>query len=383
MYVRVEAKTDVQIPSHDKLISFECLTKRLRSGSKFFAPHRTIRPFLKSMESPWSPVQLVENATAPALLLVAYFFGCGVNIANYVGYFRYHTDVYGGDLPRAYLAFVILGTGTYILFSGMMWMWAAKYSSTREERAQKLSNGVWAIFFLKDLPLFIIEYNAILCCGWLNGYQGFAFIFELLFALFSFVFTWLSITWRGSEWLQNNFGGVQGLKTGTERIVIFNSPPPGMTTQKFVPPGFQLSDEQQWRSPGATGPTFNTATRQHADHRSSSYMPPTPLPLRPDATLNRMTHVATPRDLDSFHRDKFHAEMQSNPSSPLTGSPARFLVVPEQHDSAPDRSPMSSASGSRAFSPRDQRSDNGATGSPFRGSVAPQRGSLVIERHVF
>jgi hypothetical protein len=345
------------------------------------------------MDSPWSPMQLVENSTMPSLLLIAYFFGCGVNIANYVGYFRYHNDVYGTDLPRAYLAFVIIGTGTYILFSGTMWLWAAKYASTREERADKLRNGIWAIFFLKDMPLFIAEYHAILCCGWLNGYQGFAFIFQLLFALFSFIFTWLSITWRGSEWLQVTFGGVQGLKTGTEQIVIF-SPPPAMGSQKFVPAAAPVSDV--WTSPfpandhglqygGRQAAHFRQ--REDSASRQAGYVPPTPVPLRRDETLSRQMHVPTPREMDTYHRDRFHAELErSNSGRSHSASPNRYLVVPEQHGTTM-RSTAEHSSPSRAFSPQEPSADMFFP-SPFRGLAdvsqrSPGGTAVTVERHVF
>lgn len=165
----------------------------------------------------------------PYVLMVAYFIGCAFSIGNYVGYFRYnYSNMYNSGLPRAYIAFVVIGTATFILFSSVVWLWAAKYSAAPGLRAQRLQWGIWAIFVLKDLPLFVIELSAIMCCGWNSPYQGFVFVVQCIFALFSFSFTWLSFIWRCAGICQRYFGSFHEvtLKTGAEQVLIFSTPEP-------------------------------------------------------------------------------------------------------------------------------------------------------------
>jgi hypothetical protein len=184
----------------------------------------------------WHPIQLAEPLAIPYLLIVLYFIGCGLSLGNYVGYFRFHDDIYGSTLPQAYLAFVIIGSLTYVMFSAVMWVWAAKYSSTSAVKAIRLQWGVWAMFLFKDFPIFCMEYDAILCCGWLNSYQDFCFIMQLLYVLFSFIFTWLSFIWRAASWMNYSFGSYhEALKTGTEQVIIFPTPPRPMSENRGSP----------------------------------------------------------------------------------------------------------------------------------------------------
>lgn len=176
----------------------------------------------------WTPDVLAEVVTLPYLLVISYFLACGFSIGNYAGYVRFHTDVYGEETGKAYIAFVVIGTACYFLFSACMWVWAGKYSEGRSDKAQKLQWGIWAIFLLKDFPLFIIELSMIMCCGMNNGYQGFVFVIQCIFCFFSFSFTWLSFTWRAAGVFQLYYGNVSenGLKTGAERVLILGAQEP-------------------------------------------------------------------------------------------------------------------------------------------------------------
>jgi len=168
-----------------------------------------------------------DSRVTPAMLLGMYFAMSAFTIGNYSGYLRFRIDTYGNEIVNAYLAFVIIGTGAYVFVAGVFWMWAAKYAATKDERQMRLSHGIWVICLFRDLPLFWISYSSILCCGWLNGYHSFVFILQLIVFLLSFIFTWLSVVWRAARWMEYTFGeGAGGLKTGAERIVIFNAPPP-------------------------------------------------------------------------------------------------------------------------------------------------------------
>src|SRR4051812_45442708 len=121
--------------------------------------------------SDWNLQVLTESAVPPMVLIIIYFFGTMLTIANYVAYIRYNEAIYGGDLLRTYLAFTILGTIVYAGVSAVMWMWAAKYVTTPHQRIQKMAIGMFAIFLFHDLPIFSMEWSNILCCGWRNPFQ--------------------------------------------------------------------------------------------------------------------------------------------------------------------------------------------------------------------
>lgn len=180
----------------------------------------------------WNPAVLADYAATPLALLILYFITCALTIGNYVGFFRVNSDVYGNGVTRAYLAFTIVGTANYVLISGVMWIWAAKYSHTTKDRTNKLSYGIYCMLLLKDLPLFIIEYHCILCCGWRQPYQGFVFIVQFITFILSFVFAWLNFVWRMSYILEKYCGeGVHELKTGAEHLVIL---PPSSSVEEWA-----------------------------------------------------------------------------------------------------------------------------------------------------
>ena len=163
---------------------------------------------------------LSDSSVPPIVLMVLYFVGTMITIANYVAYVRYNEAVYGADLVRAYLAFTIVGVSMYALLSAVCWLWAAKYVTTSSERLQKLAMGMLAIFVFHDLPIFSMEWHMILCCGWRNPFQGFCFVKQIMLFILSFSFGWLMYAYIAAGWLNAAYGDPSELKTGGEMIVI-------------------------------------------------------------------------------------------------------------------------------------------------------------------
>jgi hypothetical protein len=171
---------------------------------------------------------VTESSTAPMALIGVYFFCVILTIVNYVAYFRFNEPLYGADFLRAYLAFTILGGIVYTFVSAVAWLWAAKYVSDNSDRVVKTAIGVMAMFLFHDLPCFIMEWHAILCCGWRNGFQGFVFIVQILSFTFSFVFAWLSYCYLVAGWVNSSFGdgwSSAGLKTGAAAVSILPAAP--------------------------------------------------------------------------------------------------------------------------------------------------------------
>jgi hypothetical protein len=184
-------------------------------------------------------IAVTESALPPLVLMGVYFVGCLLTIFNYVFYYRYEEAVYGASLRRAYLTFAILGGIVYALVSAVAWLWAAKYVTRSSDRFMKTAIGVVAIFVFHDMPCFIMEWHAILCCGWLNGFQGFVYIFTLLTCLFSFVFSWSAYTYIAAGWVQRTFGDGDGyseepqLKTGAVAVNILPPVSPGGMSSQY------------------------------------------------------------------------------------------------------------------------------------------------------
>ena len=168
----------------------------------------------------------------PLVLLVFYFIGCMLTIANYVAFVRYNGALYGVDLLRAYLAFAIIGTISYALFSGVAWLWAHKYCQTDRDRIQKIAVGVIIIFLFHDLPIFIMEWHMILSHGWRNPFQGFVYVCQWISFLLSFILSWLGYTYVASGYLHRSTSGYAGsaLHTGQEQLAVL----PPMSQREFA-----------------------------------------------------------------------------------------------------------------------------------------------------
>lgn len=208
------------------------------------------------------PVIVSEHGATPTLLILLYVIATGFTIAVNIAYYRKQEDRYGEKLIRAHLAFTIVGTVTFALFSAVMWLWAAKYSETTSDRSRRLTLGLVVIFLLRDLPLFCIEYHAILTEGWPDPYQGFAFIVTLLLFLFSGIFSWANYAWIMARYMNSVFGHGDsngGLKTGAEQVYVLRpaSPTEAMAwDQRMLPP-----------PPGNTG--LRSGSRYSTYHNTS------------------------------------------------------------------------------------------------------------------
>lgn len=300
----------------------------------------------------WSPEQMAETLTLPYLLLTVYFVTCALSIANYVAYFRFENDTYGSDVPRAYIAFVVIGTIAYVLFSGVMWLWAAKYSETASIRGRRLSHGVWAIFVFKDLPLFIIEYHAVLCCGgFRNSFQGFVFVVQFICALCSFSYTWLSFIWRTASFCQFYFGGglvEEGLKTGTEKVNIFSVAPVDQHNRQLdgmgpSPFAFQRPYDS---NPTAPPPTLQSMhdyspPNSPSSHWGGSVHPPTPQPMNSAAEA-----FARDYDIPTPNRNSSSGTRNVGPRTLTRGDslPPRRLPLSRSWDENGGSSPRRDAS---------------------------------------
>lgn len=334
----------------------------------------------------WTPQILADVVSVPYALLVFYFAMCGFSIGNYVGYFRYHTELYGSSVPRAYLAFVVVGTGAYILFSSMMWLWAAKYSPSPDTRAQRLQWGIWVMFLLKDLPLFIVECHVMIFYGWDSGYQGFVFIMQCIAVLWSFAFTWLSFTWRTAEVLQMYFGSFSEttLKTGAEQVLIFTPPQainrePSNFVPSYPPSGSRGgSPLRQHSNPWLEARRPSLHNRQSSDafesyeRDSEAFGDPAYGPAAAAGAYPRYSPPASPLE-------RYSNTAAYDYRGPDVVLPARREPVPSPWDRRASP-PSPSRSAMMAY---DNRFVDPARVSGFSSQVqSPMRGGFVVERQV-
>ncbi|RNF16006.1 uncharacterized protein Tco025E_05313 [Trypanosoma conorhini] len=194
--------------------------------------------FLKSVLPP-------GTSLLPLLLIVLYVVALCFSWANYGAYFRLHLDLYGKGFVAAYLAFCIIGTLVYALVSSVLWLRGAVYASRSSREAQYIITGVSALFFSKDLPLFVLESTALTRHGWRDGFQGFCFIVQLCFFLLPFIVTWLTGVWFATSFVERQWGdgAVRARVTLDEALAqpAPSPPPPLMLRETPQGPGKGLS----------------------------------------------------------------------------------------------------------------------------------------------
>lgn len=174
---------------------------------------------------------------APLAMIVLYFVGTALTIANYVGYIRYNKDTYGWDFDRAYLTFTIISTFVFYIAASPLWLWSAKYASDDKDRKVKFFLGTMVILLFHDFPFFVMELHAILCCGWRNPFQGFVFIIQTMEFMISFIIGWLGYTWVASGFLENSsLGTGQGYGGTVDAYSPYGSPHGGSHEMRHLAP---------------------------------------------------------------------------------------------------------------------------------------------------
>lgn len=153
----------------------------------------------------WHPDLVTQDSKLPVALLLYFLLDLVFSVANYVAFIRHETAKYGKDFVKGYLAFVVLGIVFFAAVGGLMWVWAARYSITHKDRRRRTALGLVSVYLSNVLPLFILEYHAYLCCGWVEGYRGFCFVWKTFSFLGASILVWLSYAWRGARFMEMHY----------------------------------------------------------------------------------------------------------------------------------------------------------------------------------
>ncbi|KEG10295.1 hypothetical protein DQ04_03921050 [Trypanosoma grayi] len=175
----------------------------------------------------------------PLVLVVLYLAAIVFSWVNYAVIFRVNIDLFGRDLVGAYLAFCIVGTVVVLFISSVVWLRAARYTAKQSQRVRLVLYGVCAVFFFKDLPLFVAESISSARYGWQNGYQGFCFVVQFCFFLLALIATWLAFTWLATNFLECHWGerynhacGLPGNALSHPAAIVITATPPPMMLQE-------------------------------------------------------------------------------------------------------------------------------------------------------
>ena len=147
---------------------------------------------------------LPTTARYPLALMVVYFVGTMLTIANYVAYIRFNRLSFSKPILDAYLSFTVIGTVAYAFVSGTMWLWAARYALTEDERTIRVAWGLFTIAITHDCPCFTLELYMLLCCPWKrNPLQYVVFSVQTVTFFVSFTASWILYMWVGAAYLES------------------------------------------------------------------------------------------------------------------------------------------------------------------------------------
>jgi threonine/homoserine/homoserine lactone efflux protein len=217
----------------------------------------------------WHPDRITQDSKVPVALLIYFMVDILFSLTNFLAYVRHEEDRYGKDFVKAYLAFVVLGLVFFGALASVLWVWAARYSTSHKERRRRTALGVVVVYLSNVLPLFIMEYHAILCCGWVSGIQGFCFVLKTISWLGASVMVWLSYTWRAARWMEYHFTLV-----GTTAQDTRSSSTPLMMSASTTMP---LAANDSLYSNGGYRISSPGATNGSAPFGSSNYAGPIPV----------------------------------------------------------------------------------------------------------
>ena len=198
-----------------------------------------------------------------------------VTLLNYLIWQKTDTasTAYGEDLPRAYLAFLIVGMLVYFAIAATLWYWASRYSTTPGDRKNKTLWGIIAMWFLRDIPFWIMDYVAVEKNND-EAIQQISFVISTLSFLVGGVVVWVTYTYRMTTFFNKFYtpparhemsmahtgsvfaergGGIPSAPSGAPPLAM-TLPPPAQSNHipSFASPMQQ--QQQQHRSPSGSGP---------------------------------------------------------------------------------------------------------------------------------
>eukprot|EP01060_Flectonema_neradi_P020431 TRINITY_DN2796_c2_g3_i1.p1 TRINITY_DN2796_c2_g3~~TRINITY_DN2796_c2_g3_i1.p1 ORF type:complete len:279 (+),score=30.29 TRINITY_DN2796_c2_g3_i1:80-916(+) len=178
---------------------------------------------------------------------------------------------YGEDLPRAYIAFIILGMIVYFVIAATLWFWASRYSTTPSDRKNKTLWGIVAMWILRDIPFWIMDYVAVEKNND-EAIQQISFVISTLSFLVGGVVVWVTYTYRMTSYLNRMYtpparheshfahtgsvfaergGGIPSAPQGTAPLAM-TLPPPAKSNH--VPSFASPMQQQQQLSPSHPSP---------------------------------------------------------------------------------------------------------------------------------
>lgn len=147
----------------------------------------------------------------PRLSLLVLFWHPIVNALsafNWLFFTSNEINLLGSQLPRAHIAFNVIGAMVYLVLSSVLVYWPYRYGAFMlgKSRRNRLSLGSILVYFAHILPCWMIEFAVIWNHGWFSILQGASFILlSMSFIVETFV-VWFAYMWFMAGFMQVSYG---------------------------------------------------------------------------------------------------------------------------------------------------------------------------------
>ena len=145
-------------------------------------------------------------------LLFWYFAEIGVSVLCWWFFYSREQQLLGTIIPNTHIAFNACGGAAYLLISAVFMFWPYRYGHCMlvSKRRDRFTTGIFIVYFLRDLPCWIIEFQVIWKHGFMSEIQGISFIVATITFAFATFVVWFKYTWRMAKYFQEMYGHMEG-----------------------------------------------------------------------------------------------------------------------------------------------------------------------------
>lgn len=130
---------------------------------------------------------------------------------NWLYFLSNETSMIGTNLPRAHIAFNVMGMISYVLLASVFMFWPYRFGSfmLNKTRRNRLVAGCIIVYFIHVMPCWMMEFSVVWTYGWFSVLQGTSFLFLTLTWSLETLFVWLAYAWNMSGFMHNQYANTK------------------------------------------------------------------------------------------------------------------------------------------------------------------------------
>ena len=141
-------------------------------------------------------------------LLFFYFAEGTICLWNWWWFIKAESNLFGSNLVNAHIGFNVMGALLFVFFSSPFLFWPYRYTNQMPPHSRRNSIAIcmYTVYFLHDLPLWMMEFWVCWKYGWIHVLQGLSLVLLTFSAGYGTFAVWFTYTWKLSKFLQRYYG---------------------------------------------------------------------------------------------------------------------------------------------------------------------------------